>query len=140
VPVPSHARRSLAMTTLAVALLAAGAPTAVDAVPTSAQEAADLDMNIYPSDGPAQYYKLICEPTGGDHPDPNGACLRLSEIHGDLEQIREGRVPCRLDSGPVEVIIQGYWDGGSIDYFYNEYPSWDCVRASAGPIIPTPNP
>jgi hypothetical protein len=75
----------------------------------SAQPRYDLTITYWPTgrDGESRSATLQCDPDGGTHPDPNGACDALLE-HEDALKPVAGDVACtEIYGGPQLATISG---------------------------------
>ena len=77
-------RRALALTTLIVLVPAGcgGGSDSSSSGDTSAAAAIDLTLTLWPNGeaGDSVTWTLQCDPTGGDHPDPEEACTALTAV------------------------------------------------------------
>ncbi len=78
---------------------------------------------------------LTCNPDGGSHPEPAGACEQLSKADGRIEAIPPDEGPCTLEFNPVILRASGTWNGED-RRFVGEFPN-RCVgvRATGGVIF-----
>ena len=101
--------RALRVIALAGTLLMAcgpsEAPVATPAATTAdAPSATTLTITVDPGGGEdVQQYSLTCDPSGGDHPDPDGACSALADA-ADAE-------PNPLDPVPADVACTEIYGG-----------------------------
>ncbi|MFC4007869.1 SSI family serine proteinase inhibitor [Nonomuraea purpurea] len=118
----------------AVAVPAFAAALFVTAAPAHA-EIGQLEITRYDvRSGEKQQWYLACDPDGGTHPDPVGACDRLRGSDADLERLRFGPAPCPKIYDPVEVEIVGYWNEEP-RRFRHRYPNPCSVRYQAAPVV-----
>ncbi|MGH2732586.1 MAG: SSI family serine proteinase inhibitor [Actinomycetota bacterium] len=54
---------------------------------------------------------LTCNPDGGSHPEPVGACEQLSKVDGRIEAIPPEDAICTLEFNPVILRASGTWNG-----------------------------
>jgi len=119
---------------LTLALLAASAvlaacggslPTApaAPADPTATASAGvpsggDSKLTIVYNDGNGKTstWQLSCTPTGGNHPDPTGACAALTEHAASaLPKVSAGRMCTQVYGGPQTAVLTGSWLGEPVD-------------------------
>ncbi|WP_050515556.1 SSI family serine proteinase inhibitor [Streptomyces rimosus] len=77
---------------------------------------------------------LRCFPTGGSHPDPAGACLKLAMANGDYTRIPPERRVCTRIYEPVTVVAHGTWRGRTTLYQHT-YPNQCVANAESGDIF-----
>ena len=98
---------------LALALAGCGGGEAEDA----GDAAIDLKLTLWPNGaaGDSISWRLQCEPTGGDHPDPEAACAALTAVKDPF-----GKVPppkrCKEipGSSPEVAVLEGDFRGRKV--------------------------
>jgi hypothetical protein len=148
VPVP---RRSLGSTVAALAcvlsaslaLAACSGPAAPTATPSAAPATA-LTI-VYAADGAKPddsiSWTLTCDPVGGDHPDPAGACAAL-EANGKeaIPPVAEDRACTMIYGGPDTAKVTGNWNGQPVDATFNRSGGCEIDRwKSLEPLLPAVN-
>jgi hypothetical protein len=97
----------------------------------SSQPRYDVTISYWPTGrgGEARSATLTCDPDGGSHPDPNGACDALLQ-HGDALKPVAGDVACtEIYGGPQLATIIG----PGVDAVFSrtngcEIARWDALR------------
>ena len=103
-------RRSLAL--LALVLVAGGCGGGGDGGETDSE--IDLTLTLWPSgvNGDSVSWRLQCEPTGGDHPEPEAACAALTAVEDPFGPVRPpprcNEIP---ESGPEVARLDGNFRG-----------------------------
>lgn len=93
---------------LALVLLAGGCGGGGESGDTNAK--IDLTLTLWPSglNGDSIIWRLQCEPTGGDHPDPAAACAALTSVPDPFGPVqpppRCAEIP---ESGPEVAVLEG---------------------------------
>ena len=101
----------------------------------------DLRVTVYPNGvaGDSTTWTLQCEPVGGDHPDPEGACARLATLDDPFGKVKA--VP-RCDeipgASPEVALIEGSFHGREVEETFDRssgcvFERWDRL----GPVFPT---
>ena len=75
---------------------------------------ARLTLSYMADAGFAVAVKLDCDPPGGGHPRPAGACAELASVDGNPDRIEPAHNACFLIYSPVTADIAGDWHGTSI--------------------------
>ena len=92
----------------------------VSTVPAATADAAleQLTLSITPTNGGSgTQVTLLCESTGGDHPDAAAACRDLVAAGGNIAAIpSETGVACPLFFKPVNAQAKGWWEGRPVSY------------------------
>jgi len=106
---------------LALACLAATACGSDESAAPTATTAGEpggtsLTITVDPgSDGEPQEYTLVCDPPGGDHPDPDAACAALAEATagetGALDPVPPDLACTEIYGGDQTAVIEGMLDG-----------------------------
>ena len=113
----------VAMTVLAAC--GSGGPEPVPDPATSTTPATGTALSVVVSDGsgPTTEVSLSCDPTGGTHPDPAGACAWLA---AGAEQGADPFAPVPADQacaeiygGPQTATVTGVWQGRPVDAQYS---------------------
>lgn len=80
-------------------------------------------------------WTLRCDPPGGDHPDPDGACAALKNAARDpFSPVPRGTICAQIYGGPQQATITGRWRGRPVRARYRrtdacEIARWDAIRA-----------
>jgi hypothetical protein len=85
-------------------------------------------------------WRLTCDPPGGDHPDPAGACRAL-ETHGAaaLPPVPKGMGCSMVYGGPERATVTGTWRGQQISAQFNRTNGCEISRwARMVPLLPAP--
>ena len=98
----------------------------------SSQPRYDLTITYWPAgrDGDSRSATLMCDPDGGTHPDPNGACDVLLQ-HEDALQPVPGDVACtEIYGGPQLATISGSGVDATLSRTNGcEIARWDALAA-----------
>lgn len=81
---------------------------------------ADLTISVTAiPDGPAAVTTLTCEPTGGDHPDPAGACAYLEQASATgfdpFAPVPDDVACTEIYGGSAVATVTGTWGDRAID-------------------------
>lgn len=119
----------------------APAPTATPPSPTAAPAAVDASLTITLDEtgqGAVRTMTLTCDPVGGDHPDPAGACAALAVAGPDAFEPPAGDVMCtELFGGPQVATVGGTVAGAQVSARYSrtdgcEIGRWDALAPLLG--------
>ncbi|MGW0522164.1 SSI family serine proteinase inhibitor [Crossiella sp. NPDC003009] len=121
---------ALAFSVLTAVLLVAG-PAAADSQ--------DSALTVTFAEGekaspPGKVAALLCEPTGGTHPNKDAACARLAEVDGRVESMTEESMACTMDYRPVTVTLKGNWQKRPVN-FTRTYGNGCVLRSQTGPVF-----
>ena len=98
----------------------------------SSQPRYDLTITYWPTgrDGESRSATLTCDPDGGTHPDPNGACDALLENEDALQPV-PGDVACtEIYGGPQLATVSGSGVDATLSRTNGcEIARWDALRA-----------
>ncbi len=85
-------------------------------------------------EGDTHTWTLTCGPSGGDHPDPDGACLAIEEAGGAAAFAPVPRTAtCTMEyGGPQTAHVEGTVDGAPVDADFSytngcEISRWDAL-------------
>ncbi len=111
-------------------------PTATPPGPT-----ADLTIVVESDRGaPARTWRLNCNPAGGNHPDPVGACQAL-EVNGAaaLPPVAKDQACTMIYGGPERARIKGTWSGQKVSATFSRTNGCEINRWSQMvPLLPEP--
>jgi hypothetical protein len=116
------------------AVIAAGAGPAAAAPP-----ATDLTITYLASPSSAVVtWQLTCDPVGGTHPDPVGACARLDEVKADpFKPIPPGTICLPVMDGPETAHVTGRWRDQPVDATFDRVDSCESARwDNLVPVLP----
>ncbi|WP_274560397.1 SSI family serine proteinase inhibitor [Streptomyces spiramyceticus] len=87
-------------------------------------------------------YELKCGPTGGTHPDAQGACDRLDELTGQgkdpFAPVPGGQMCTQQHGGDATARITGTWRGRNVDATFNRGDGCETSRwMGMEPVLPT---
>ena len=73
---------------------------------------------------------LTCDPAGGTHPDPEGACAALAADPAALEPVAPAVACTRFFGGPEQAAVVGVLNGEDVDAAFErsngcELDRWD---------------
>jgi hypothetical protein len=80
--------------------------------------------------GWARAVKLSCNPPGGRHPDPAGACAALEQTGADPAKLKPAAVMCLLTYLPVTARITGTWHGAAVTWSHEYGNPCEMKRAT----------
>lgn len=112
-------------------------------VPPSATPSARDELVIRFSSGTGRdsTWRLTCDPPGGDHPDPVGACQALDR-HGAtaLPPVPKGMACSMVYGGPERATVTGTWRGQPVTAQFNRSNGCETSRWSRMvPLLPAPS-
>ncbi len=130
-------RRALALTALSTLLLAAGCGGGGG----GESSAIDLQLTLWPDGeaGDSITWTLRCEPTGGDHPDPESACAALTAVVDPFGPVAPPARCEEIPGGEDDIaLLEGDFRGREVSSrFTRESPCvsgrWDRIA----PVFPT---
>jgi len=119
---------------LAALVLLAGGCGGGDEGPT-ASSAIDLTVTVWPTgvNGDSAVWRLQCEPTGGDHPDPETACAALTTVKDPFGPLPPPKRCMEIpESGPEVAEIDGTFRGRKVHASFSRAnacvtPRWDRI-------------
>ena len=86
-------------------------------------------------------WTLTCEPAGGDHPDPAGACRKLIELPRPFDPVPADAICTEIYGGSAVATIKGSWRGTDVDARYTRENGCQISRYDAlGVVLPGPIP
>lgn len=88
--------------------------------------------------GSTTTYKLSCDPPGGDHPDPVGACQAL-EVNGvsALPPVPKDLACTMIYGGPQRATVTGSWNGQKVSSAFNRTNGCEIDRwTQMVPLLP----
>lgn len=123
------------------ALALGGAAVAAGSAPAAAAQAATTDLTIRYLASPAatvMTWRLLCDPAGGDHPDPIGACARLEKVSGDpFAPVPPGSNCMQIWDGPEVAQVVGQWRGQPVSASFDRTDSCEIARwDNLVPVLP----
>ncbi len=98
----------------------------------------ELNITVRTGGEPAvRTYTLRCDPAGGDHPDPEGACAALDRAGRPFQPVPKGQACTQIYGGPQTATIQGTWRGALVSASYDrtdgcEIARWNALAAVFG--------
>jgi len=124
--------------------------------PSQSDNTADLTITIFdgekpnddskksPKPTPSASYTLTCEPTGGDHPEPDSACAFLADAAtagtDPFAPVPENTACTRIYGGPQTATVTGTWQGQDVDAQFNLQGGWEIDRwRNAAPVVGDPD-
>ena len=137
-------RAAFVLLAIAVALLAAGCGSDSgddDAAGGGSSEARpgpgiELTVTFWPEgqDGESVEVTLTCDPPGGTHPDPDGACAALASDTDALEPVPADSACTMIFGGPEQATVVGVVNGENVDAAFErsngcELDRWDRMAA-----------
>jgi hypothetical protein len=113
-------------------------PVPLSPTPSGADE---LVIRFSSGTGDASTWRLTCDPPGGDHPDPVGAC-RVLEANGAaaLPPVPKGMSCTMVFGGPERATVTGTWRGQRVSARFDRTNGCEISRWSRMvPLLPPPN-
>lgn len=103
--------------------MAAGAGAAALVAPLASADSAnesaanELTVTVTGSPVPGQNgtHRLTCEPAGGNHPDPAGACRALASQADPFAPVPANQMCTQIYGGPATAQVTGRWRGRPVD-------------------------
>lgn len=109
-------------------------PPSPAATPTSASQ---LTIVVDDGTGKTTRWTLTCDPAGGSHPDPEGACAAVDGHRTALDPVPAGRACAQVYSGPERAEITGLWRGETISAALSRNDACQTARWNAlVPLVP----
>ena len=134
--------RAAALTAL-ITLLLAGCGGGDDGggASTSAAASIDLTVTLWPNgeSGDSIAWNLQCEPTGGDHPDPEAACAALAAVSAPFGPVAPPDRCEEIPGGEEDVaVVDGDYRGKQVHSRFTRANAcvsgrWDRIA----PVFPT---
>ena len=92
--------------------------------------ATDLRVVIWPDGraGDAFRATLVCDPSGGDHPDPAAACRALAGRRDALEPVPPDAICTQIYGGPEEAEVTGTLEGRRVRASFNKRNGCEIAR------------
>ena len=132
--------RALALTAL-ITLLLAGCGGGDDDAADGGDAAIDLKVTVWPNGeaGDSITWTLLCEPSGGDHPDPEAACAALTAVTDPFGPVAPPKRCAEIPGGEESVAeIEGDYRGRPVNSRFSHENAcvsgrWDRIA----PVFPT---
>ena len=102
-------------------------------------------LTVVVSAGPGQpqtRWTLTCDPPGGTHPDPDGACRAIAAARHPFEPVPADMHCTQVYGGPETATISGTWHGRPVEARYRrtdgcEIARWRALEAVLDPASPS---
>jgi len=96
---------------------------------TGAMEPSRLVVEVrdHPDAEPTRW-TLGCDPPGGDHPDPVGACAALAASVQPFDPVPDASKCAQIWSGPERAVISGTWRGRPVHAEYTRTDACEEAR------------
>jgi hypothetical protein len=83
-------------------------------------------------------WELTCDPAGGTHPDPEGACRALASAKEPFAAPPPNQICTEIYGGPQRATVEGTWRGESVRAEFSrtngcEIARWDALRVLLEP-------
>jgi hypothetical protein len=91
-------------------------------------------LTVTVTDGPGQpptTWTLVCDPAGGSHPDPEGACRALEAARQPFAPVPADMRCIQVYGGPETATITGTWHGEEVAATYRRTDGCEIARWSA---------
>lgn len=108
---------------------------------TDARGSTELTIVVSTDTDPATTWRLNCDPSGGDHPEPEKACATL-QAHAEqaLASVPTDQVCAQVHGGDQTARITGTWRGEAVDALVTRADGCQIARwNSLVGLLPTPN-
>lgn len=106
--------------------------------PSGSAPASRLTIVVDDGAGGTTTWTLTCEPAGGTHPDPGGACAALAENRSALRPVAKDKMCAQVYGGPERATITGTWGGEQVLATLSRVNSCETARWNAlVPLLPT---
>lgn len=89
------------------------------------------ELTVVVRDGPgkgAHTYTLLCDPPGGDHPDPDAACRLLSEMRDPFAPVPPDTMCTQVYGGPQTATVTGTLRGERVDAAFSRTDGCQIAR------------
>lgn len=73
-------------------------------------------------------YTLLCDPAGGDHPDPAAACRSLSELKDPLAPVPADAMCTQIFGGPQTATVTGTFRGEPVNAEFSRTDGCEIAR------------
>ena len=104
---------ALALVLMAGCGSAGGGDVVADA---PSRESTELTIVVRPGEGSGKRaFSLTCDPTGGDHPDPEAACSALDELEDPFAPVPPRTACTEIYGGPQTARVTGTFRGEPVD-------------------------
>lgn len=107
-------------------------PTAEPGRTSSANGGTTLTIVVDDGGGAVVTWRLTCNPSGGDHPQPQKACRALAD-HGAraLPAVPRDRTCAQVVDGPQVATVTGTWSGEQVDSHFSRRNACETARWDA---------
>lgn len=99
----------------------------------------DSQLTIVVDDGTGTptTWTLTCDPAGGTHPDPDGACTALADHRTALDPVPQDKMCAQVYGGPERATITGTWQDQPVMAALSRVNSCETARWDAlVPLVP----
>ena len=99
-----------------------------------------LSVELVAAPGQApQRWTLTCDPAGGDHPDPEGACRDLAAADDPFAPLPADAMCTEIYGGPQTAVVEGTWRGEPVRLELSRtdgcrIAQWDALGAVLPPV------
>ena len=98
----------------------------------------ELTIVIVDGAGSTTTWTLTCDPPGGTHPDPDGACAALDRHRAALDPVPADKICAQVYGGPERATITGSWRGEPVHTTLARTDSCETARWDAlVPLVPS---
>ncbi|HEU5483629.1 MAG TPA: SSI family serine proteinase inhibitor [Microlunatus sp.] len=100
--------------------------------------ASQLTIVVDDGTGATTTWTLTCDPPGGTHPDPAGACQSLTEHPSALRPVPKDKMCAQVYGGPERATVRGTWDGEQVLASLSRTNACETARwDSLVPLVPS---
>lgn len=119
---------------LAVVLAAAAGCASAPAVSVHRADTPETSLTVRVTARPGaspRVWRLRCDPPGGTHPNPAGACAALARAKNPFAPVPTGTVCAQIYGGPQTAAITGVWRGRTVSAHYTRRNGCETARWNA---------
>ena len=107
--------------------------------PSAPAVPADVQITVDDGAGTVTTYSLTCQPAGGDHPDPAGACSTLAAGASAFAPPDPTRACTEIYGGPQVATVTGTLNGAAVNGTFGrgdgcQIARWEALAAVFGPV------
>ena len=129
--------RTLAIVPLLLLAACAGQDTVSSPEPSSPATSLVVEVVAAPGETPVRW-TLVCDPAGGDHPDPDAACRALAAAQDPFRPVPDDALCTQQYGGPQTATVRGTYRGQPVDLALSRVDGcrisqWDALGALLEP-------
>lgn len=112
--------------------IGAGGDVTTEPVPESGASAGgNTELTIVLRNAPGvdeRTYTLVCDPAGGNHPDPEAACRSLSEMRNPFAPVPSDAMCTQIYGGPHTATVTGTFRGEPVNARFSRTDGCEIAR------------